>query len=102
MCKHCKLYPIIQAVLNKSNPTKLLADRFLKGPEDYIGHTLSKDPLKCMQLDEIGPLFLGNKNGYTKIWVLVGVEIVTWQIHLIPMKFQDTISFITALEILQA
>ena len=74
-----------------------MADRFLKRPEDFIPHTLSKDPLQCMQLDEIGPLFLGNQNGYIKMWVLIGVEIVTRQIHLVPMKFQDTISFITAL-----
>ena len=100
--KFCKLCPIIKSILNKNNPAKLLADKFLRGPDDFISHTLSKSPLDCLQLDEIGPLFLGNRNGFTKIWVLIGVEIVTHLIHLVPMQAQNTISFISSLDILRA
>ena len=67
-----------------------------------MSHTLSENPLECMQIDEIGPLFLGNRNGYTKIWVVVAIEVVARKIHLVPIKSQDTISFIQVLEILQS
>ena len=54
-----------------------------------------------MQVDEMGPLFIGNQNGYAKVWVLIAIKVVTQQVHLIPMKHQNTVSFVTSLEILQ-
>ena len=52
----CKRCPIIKTVLTKTNPAKMLADQFLRGPEDLIPATLSKDPLTVLQVDELGPL----------------------------------------------
>ena len=72
----CKLCPIIKTVLTKTNPAKMLADRFLRGPEDFIPATLNKDPLAILQVNELGPLYLGNRNGYIKVWVLIAVKIV--------------------------
>ena len=65
--KYCKMCPIIQTILTKSNPAQMLADKFLRGPNDFLSQTLSENPLQCMQVDEIGLLFLGNQNGFTNI-----------------------------------
>ena len=97
-----QVLPHCQSCFDKTNPAKMLADLFLKVPEDFIAATLSKDPLAILQLDELGPLFIGNKNSYVKVWILIAVEIVTRHVHLLPMQYQDTVSFIASLKILQS
>ena len=58
--------------------------------------------MAVVQLDEVGPVYLGNSQGSAKVWILVAVEVVTRLVHLISMKNQSTISFIASLEILQS
>ena len=101
--KYCSMCPRIKCILNKVNPAKVLADRFLRGPDDFVVATLSDNPLAVVQINEMGPLFIGTAiTGITKLWLLICVEIVTREIHILPMQFQDTVSFIECIEILQA
>ena len=58
--------------------------------------------MSLVQIDEMGPIFIGNvTDGTVKIWVMICVEVVTRQIHLCMLKDQSTPSFIQTLEILQ-
>ena len=93
--------PMISQLLVKKDPARILANRLFKSPDHFVFNTLSDDPLKCIQIDETGPLRISNASGTTKIYVLVAVEVVTRQVHLISMKDQMTASFIQSLEILQ-
>ena len=97
----CKTCLLVWAIIKRTDPAKILADHFLCGLEKLISSTLSKDPLGVMQSDELRPVYLGNQNSYTKVWVMVAIEVVNREVHLLPMKYQSTTSFIQTLEILQ-
>ena len=75
--KFCNLCPLTKTILTKRNPAETLVDRFLRGPSDLVKVVLDVNPLSIVQIDESGHMFLGNRNGYTKIWLLVSVELVT-------------------------
>ena len=92
----------MKSVLSRINPIERLANRFYRGPNDYLASTLSQNPLAISQLDEIGPWFIENNQGSVKVWVLILIEIITRKIYLLPMQHPDTVSFIRALEILQS
>ena len=99
----CKLCPLVSLVLTGKSPARDLANKLTRGPDEFVPSALSHDPLSVIQCDEAGPFYLGKQGcGFVKVWVLVAVEIVTRLIYFIPLKRQDTVSFIMALEILQS
>ena len=100
--QYCKKCPLVKAVLSHTNPVQLLANRFYRGPDDFVASVLSQNPLAVSQLDEIGPWYIENEQRSVKVWVLILIEIVTRKVYLVPMQFPNTIRFIKALEILQS
>ena len=101
--RSCKMCPLTRLGLHAKNPARNLANKMLRGADDFVSQALSLNPLSTVQCDEAGPLVIGNKQtGFVKIWVLVCVECVTRKVFLIPMKTTSTECFVTALEILQS
>ena len=47
-------------------------------------------------------MHLGNRNGVTKVWLFVAVELVTRKVFLIPLKNQNTTCLLQSLEILES
>ena len=93
--------PLVHQLLTRKEPARILADRLTMGPDSFIATTLSSDPLQILQIDETGPYHIVNEAGSTKVYILVGAEVVTHQVYLLSLKEQMTLSFIQSLEILQ-
>ena len=59
--------------------------------------------MSVVQMDELGPLHIGEASKVTvKVWLMICIEVVTREVHLCVMRDQSTPSFIRTLEILQA
>ena len=72
-----------------------------RGPDDFVNSCLQKDVLQCVILDECGPFFLKSGPKPDQVYIMVGVELVSYRCHLIPMQDTTTKSLIRALETLQ-
>ena len=83
-CQKCETTKFI--ISGKSPLTQsLLLER---GPDDFINNCLQKVVLQCLILDEAGTFFLTSGPKTEQVYIMVGVELVTYRCHLIPM--QDT------------
>ena len=59
--------------------------------------------MKMVSIDEAGPFYLdGRHGGHNKTYIVVCVEILTYNCHLVPLSQHDMLHLIRALEILQA
>ena len=73
-----------------------------RGPDDFIPHSLSRDPLSLIVLDEVGPFYIDYEGARCKVWCLLAVELITNKVHILPLQRQNAASLVAALEQLQA
>ena len=63
----------------------------LSGPDDILGQAASKNPLGIIAADESGPYYIQDGAGsYKSTHLLACVELLTYQIFLIPLPKTDT------------
>ena len=57
--------------------------------------------MAIVQIDESGGIFVGKQHSYTKLWLFLAIELVTWKVYIIPMKNQSTKCLLQSLEVLE-
>ena len=76
------------------------------GPNDSLDACLNKNPLSFLVLDETGPIHYANSadnasNQYLTAYLLIGIELVTRRVHIVPINNMTMLSVVQGLEILQ-
>ena len=76
------------------------------GPNDSLYACLNKHPLSFLILDETGPLFYANPDDkawdkYLTAHLLIGIELVTSRVNIVPINDMTILSIVQGLEILQ-
>merc|ERR1712081_152433 len=98
-CSSCTRTKLVM----KGDSTLKKTLKTLYGPYDLLGTAASTDPMSIVTCDEIGPFYIQDGNGAFKTtYILACVELLSYEVHLIPLPKLDTIHFVRALEILQS
>ena len=98
----CQRCPMLKMVMNLRMPAVRLLNHLRKGPDSFIPLSLSENPMSVVQMDELGPLHIGEAGKVTvKVWLMICIEVVMREVHLCVMRHQSTPSFIRTLEILR-
>ena len=74
------------------------------GPNDSLDACLNSNPLSFLIVDELGPIFYENPNEkgqFLTAHLLIGVELITSRIHIVPINDMSILSIVQGLEILQ-
>ena len=74
------------------------------GPNDSLDSCLNNNPLSFLIVDELGPIFYENPNdkaNYLTAHLIIGVELITARVHIVPINDMSILSIVQGLEILQ-